>query len=73
MSAGKQVGAAGLAVGGELDRATGCVCLDSNSEITVGFLLSDDTVESVRVVVQDPATDAELYRSPHDLPVKLGL
>ena len=28
---------------------------------------------SVRVVVQDPATDAELYRSPADIPVRLGV
>ena len=38
---------------------------------TVAFLLSDDQVRSLRVVVQDPVTDAELYRSA-DIPVKLS-
>jgi ssDNA-binding replication factor A large subunit len=41
--------------------------------VSVGFILTDDSVGSVRLVVFDPATDAELYRSPHDLPVHLGV
>ncbi len=73
MSAGKQVGAVGMAVGAELDRATGCVTLQPDTPITVGFLLSDDSVASLRVVVQDPATDADLFRSPADIPVRLGM
>jgi hypothetical protein len=36
-------------------------------------LLTDENVASVRVVVQDAATDAELYRSPGDIPVRLGV
>ncbi|HWO17674.1 MAG TPA: PglZ domain-containing protein [Kofleriaceae bacterium] len=73
MSGGKQVGAAGLAIGAELDRTTGCVTLEPNKPVTVAFVLSDDTVKALRVVVQDPATDAELYRSPTDIPVRLGV
>jgi hypothetical protein len=73
MSGGRQVGAAGMVVGAELDRDTGCLTLDSNDEVTVALLLADDTVDSARVVVLDPATDAELYRTGHDIPVKLGL
>ncbi|MFS8066739.1 MAG: PglZ domain-containing protein, partial [Byssovorax sp.] len=73
MSAGKQVGAVGVAVGAELDRATGCVTLQPDTPITVGFLLRDDSVASLRVVVQDPATDADLFRSPADIPVRLGM
>jgi len=34
-------------------------------------MLSDAEVESARIVVLDPATDAELYRSPADIPVAL--
>jgi hypothetical protein len=30
-------------------------------------------VPALRVVVQDPATDAELYRSPADIPVRFGV
>ena len=73
MFSGKQVGAAGMAIEAELDRATGCVTLQPGKPITVGFLLSDDSVASLRIVVQDPATDAELYRSPADIPVRLGV
>jgi hypothetical protein len=73
MSAGRQVGAVGMAIGAELDRATGCVKLEPGKFITIAFLLSDENVPSLRVVVQDPATDADLYRSPHDIPVRLGV
>jgi hypothetical protein len=73
MTAGKQVGAVGMAVGAEFDRGTGCVKLEPNKPVTVAFLLSDESVASLRVVVQDPTTDAELYRSPNDIPVRLGV
>jgi hypothetical protein len=73
MSSGKQVGAIGMAIDAEFDRATGCVKLQPGKPITVAFLLSDESVASLRVVVQDPATDADLYRSPNDIPVRLGV
>lgn len=73
MSAGKQVGAVGMAIDAELDRATGCVKLQPGKPITVAFLLSDESTASLRVVVQDPTTDADLYRSPTDIPVRLGV
>lgn len=73
MSAGKQVGAVGMAIDAELDRTTGCVKLRAGKPITIAFLLSDESVQSLRVVVQDPSTDAELYRSPNDIPVRLGV
>jgi hypothetical protein len=73
IAAGKQVGAVGLVVGADFDRSTECVKLEPNVPVTVAFLLSDDNVASLRVVVQDPTTDAELYRSPGDIPVRLGV
>ncbi|TXH34390.1 MAG: PglZ domain-containing protein [Burkholderiaceae bacterium] len=73
ISSGKQVGAAGLTIGAELDRTNGCLTLEPNKPVTVAFVLSDDTVSSLRIVVQDPSTDAELYRSPTDIPVRLGM
>jgi hypothetical protein len=73
MAAGKQVGGVGMAVDAELDRATGCVKLQPGKPTTIAFLLSDESVPALRVVVQDPATDAELYRSPTDIPVRLGV
>ncbi len=62
-----------MAVDAEFDRATGCVTLEPSKPVTVAFLLTDDSAASLRVVVQDPATDAELYRSPTDIPVRLGV
>jgi hypothetical protein len=73
MSAGKQVGAVGMAIDAELDRTTGCVKLEANRSITVAFLLSDEGATSLRIVVLDPSSDAELYRSPTDIPVRLGV
>ena len=73
ISAGKQVGGVGMAIGGDFDRAAGCVTLQAGKPVTVAFLLSDEGSPSLRVVIQDPATDAELYRSPTDIPVRLGV
>lgn len=73
MSAGKQVGAVGMAVDAELDRTTGCVKLEPHKPVTVAFLLSDESPTTLRIIVQDPTTDAELYRSPTDIPVRLGV
>lgn len=73
VSGAKQVGAVGMAIDAELDRSTGIVTVDSSRVAVVAFLLNDESVESLRVVVQDPATDAELYRSPSDIPVRLGV
>lgn len=71
MSSGKQVGALGMAVDAPFDTTTGCVTLEPNKPVTVALLLADDAASSVRVVVQDPSSDAELYRSPSDLPVRI--
>src|SRR6185437_7781816 len=51
ISEGRQVGRVGMAADAELDRATGCVKLLPNRPATVVFLLSDDQVTSVRIVV----------------------
>lgn len=73
IASGKQVGAVGMALEAEFDRATGVVRLEHDKPVTIAFLLSDESAPSLRVVVQDPATDAELYRSPADIPVRLGV
>lgn len=73
ISSGKQVGGVGMAIDGDFDRTTGCVKLQPGKSVTVAFLLSDESVASLRIVVQDPTTDAELYRSPNDIPVRLGV
>jgi hypothetical protein len=73
MAAGKQVGYVGMAVDADLDRTTGCVKLQPGKVTTVAFRLTDESAPSLRVVVQDPANDAELYRSPAEIPVRLGV
>ena len=73
ISSGKQVGGVGMAIDGDFDRATGCVKLQAGKPVTVAFLLSDESAPSLRIVIQDPTTDAELYRSPTDIPVRLGV
>lgn len=73
MAAGRQVGSVGMAVDADFDRATGTLKLEPNKPVTVAFLLSDESAASLRVVVQDPTTDADLYRSPKDIAVRLGM
>jgi hypothetical protein len=69
---GQQVGNAGMAIGAELDRTSGCVKLETGNIATVAMVLTRDDVPSVELLVQDPATDRDLYRSP-EIPVRLGV
>jgi hypothetical protein len=73
ISSGKQVGGVGMAIDADLDQTTGCVKLQPGKPATIAFLLSDESVPSLRIVVQDPTTDAGLYRSANDIPVRLGV
>lgn len=73
ISAGKQVGGVGMAIDAEFDRATGCVKLTAGKPVTIAFVLTDESPSTIRIVVQDPITDSELYRSPADIPVRLGV
>lgn len=72
VSGGKQVGEVGMVVDAAFDRESGCVTLAPSATVTVAFVLKDDSAPSLRVVVQDPSTDAELYRSPADIPIRLS-
>ena len=72
LSGAEQVGQAGMAVGAELDREAGVVTLEPGIEASVGMMLLRDDCESVRLVVQDPATDAVLGESG-EIPVRLGI
>lgn len=67
----RQVATAGVAVGARLE--SGCLLLEPDTPATVGFILTDDTVETVRVQVLDADTDALLFISPKDLVVRLGV
>lgn len=69
---GVQVGEAGMAIDAKFDSVSRCVRLTPGKEATVAMLLSSDESAPVKVVVQDPATDAVLAESD-DIPVKLGI
>lgn len=73
MSGERQVGTVGMVVGGQLERAAGVVSVATGEVATIGFQLDDDSVQSVRIVVLDPESDAELYRSANEIPVQLGV
>jgi len=75
MANGRQVGVVGMVVGdgAELNRSDGTVTVPVGVEATIGFVLEDDQVAALRVIVADPDSDAELYRSPADIPVELGV
>lgn len=72
VSDGEQVGRAGMAVPGEFDPVTGCVAVVPGTEVSVGMMLNRDDVKSLRIVMQDPTTDAVLASSD-ELAVKLGI
>ncbi|MGE3425069.1 MAG: PglZ domain-containing protein, partial [Dehalococcoidia bacterium] len=72
MADGEQAGECGMAVGAELDRATGLVAIKPGVEASLGMMLTREDCASIRVVVQDPQTDAVLVRSDEIL-VKLGM
>lgn len=65
------VAKASVAVGATLD--DGQLRLEAGTSVTVGFILTDDTVDALRVQVLDAETDAVLYASPKDIPVRLGV
>ena len=72
MSGREQVGQAGMAVGADLDRASGLIQAKPGTQADVVLVLTRDDCLTVRVVALDPATDAVLAQSD-DLPVKLGI
>ena len=68
---GRQVAAtkmtsAGPAEGGE-------VLLEPGKSVTAVLMLSDDTIQALRVRVLDADTDAVLFKSPKDIPVRLAM
>lgn len=71
-SGSDEVGGAGMAIGAELDRATGILRVKTRGEVSVGLMLTEEGHETVRIVVTDALTDAVLDQS-RDLPVKLGI
>jgi hypothetical protein len=55
----------------DFDRATGILNMQPGTEASVGLMLTRDDCQTLRIVIQDPATDAVLDQSDA-IPVKLG-
>jgi len=72
VSEGRLIGTVGMVLGAE-QLPSGAIALNPGAEADIGFVLEDDTIDSLRIVILDPSTDAELYRSPADIPVQLGV
>ncbi|MGE0681305.1 MAG: PglZ domain-containing protein [Candidatus Binatia bacterium] len=66
------VGQTGMVIDADFDRTSGIIQLRPGTEATVGLLLTREDCESVRIVVQDPTTDA-VFQQSGVIPVKLGI
>ena len=71
ISGDKPVARAAIATGAALE--DGRLTLGPGVQATVAFMLDDDEVKTVRIQVLDAETDAVLYLSPKDIPVRLGV
>lgn len=73
LSGSEQVGKAEMVTDAELDRGTGIVTMQPGVEATVGVMLTPrEGCDTVRLVVQDPTTDAVLGQTG-EIPVRLGI
>jgi hypothetical protein len=71
ISGDKPVARAAIATGAALE--DGRLTLGPGVQATVAFMLDDDEVKTVRIQVLDAETDAVLYLSPKEIPVRLGV
>jgi len=71
ISNGREVAAAKMTSTGPIEG--GVVMLSHDMPINVAFLLTDDEVSHLKIQVLDAETDAVLYTSPADIPVRLGV
>jgi hypothetical protein len=65
----RQVAVAKMTMSGPIEN--GEVVIGPNQTVAVGLILTDDTVQSLRIQVLDAETDAVLYESPKDVPVRV--
>ena len=72
LAEGLEAGRCGMAVDAELDRASGILLVQPGKPATVAMMLVRDELKRIRIVAQDPATDAVLAQSS-DIDVRLGL
>jgi hypothetical protein len=72
LAEGLEVGRCGMALDAELDRASGVLMVQPGKLANVAMMLTRDEFKKIRIVAQDPATDAVLAQSG-DIDVKLGM
>ena len=72
MAGDEEVGLAGMAAHGEIDRRRGMVRVTPDSDASVGIMLIRDDCPSVRIVVLDPESDAILAQTG-DIPVRISI
>jgi hypothetical protein len=67
----RQVAAAKMTATGQIE--DGVVTIEPGKPVNVAFLLTDDQVPALRIQVLDAETDAVLFTSSKDIPVRLGV
>lgn len=72
LAEGLEVGRCGMALDAELDRASGILMVQPGKLANVAMMLTRDEFKKIRIIAQDPATDAVLAQSG-DIDVKLGM
>lgn len=72
LAEGLEVGRCGMALDAELDRASGVLMVQPGLPANVAMMLTRDEFKKIRIVAQDPTTDAVLAQAG-DIDVKLGM
>jgi len=72
LAEGLEVGRCGMALDAELDRGSGILMVQPGKPANLAMILTRDEFKKIRIVAQDPATDAVLAQSD-DIDVKLGI
>ena len=65
----RQVAVAKMTMAGPIEN--GEVVIEPGKVVNVGLILTDDTIQTLRIQVLDADTDAMLYESPKDVPVRV--
>jgi hypothetical protein len=71
LSRGVIVGKAGMAMDADHDQDTGNITIHPVKKASIGMILENDDCKKVKLIIQDPATDAVLAESK-DISVELG-
>jgi hypothetical protein len=67
----RQVAVAKMTTAGPIENCV--VTIEPGKAVNVAFLMTDDAIPALRIQIFDADTDAMLYASPKDIPVRLGV